>query len=163
MNNNSIYKKWVQYLKSKKLYGKYLFEVGNYLNILEQEEQARKEGNVAALIKLNSRPMTINGCFTRKNAIFNDSVNLTQFLSVFSRYDILFYFGGANYNNWLKEFGNFVESIVSPKIGVGLSRKMTRANTKFTSHYNSEQIDETKWYDRFNKVQMKNYWNIRRR
>lgn len=159
MESGIIYKRWVRYLKEKKLYGRYIFEVGNYIRIVEKEEEERiacsfNPINFYYMHYTSSVKMKLENCFIRKNAKHTEKRNF-EMLFINVSYD--FNLQRLDVYNWYSEFQKFIDLDKTNPTGGKLSRKITRANNKVTS-YRSKQENEAKWYDKFYDKQPINNW-----
>lgn len=159
MENDIIYKQWIRYIKEKKLYGRYIFEIGNYIRAVEKKEEVRtahtfKPIDFYFMYPTSLNKMELESCFIRRNVKHTKKRDLeVLFISV--SYDSNLH--RLNAYDWYSVFRKFIDLNKTNPIGTRLSRKFTRANNKVTS-YRSKQENETKWYDKFYDKQPINNW-----
>ena len=159
MENGIIYKQWIRYIKEKKLYGRYIFEIGNYMRSVEKREEVRtaytfKPIDFYFVYHTSLNKMELESCFIRKNVKYTEKRNF-EMLFINISYDSNLH--RLNAYNWYSVFRKFIDLNKANPIGTRLSRKITRANNKVTS-YRSKQENEAKWYDKFYDKQPINNW-----
>lgn len=165
MKYSEIYIKWTNFLKSKKLYGAFINDVGKL--IVSKNKSQYDASMIDYYIRLDYNLLYKNsGCFTLVSLNLNDESDLrilvNYSLCLVNRTE------GRSLIDWNKVYREYIKFTTQPILGKGLSRKARRANSTNKGrkyHYHDEQeIENIKWYNKFYEINAKNQFkNYRRR
>ena len=172
MEWSETYKKWSNYLKSKKLYGAFIHDVGKIIvsenEIARIQQSKSRDFSLSSYLWIDRNLLYRNsGCFTIKGLNISNENELKS-LIIYNLGGSFFWREKRSTVDWYEVYKEYVKFTTYPTLGKGLSRKARRANSNNKGgkyHYHDEQeIENIKWYNKFYEINAKNQFkNYRRR
>ena len=150
---NDFYKKWVLFLKSKKLYGRYLLDVQSANKIEEERRQIRNEMNINLWFDIPTRPCKKREVYLSNNDHFQKRFSIDSIGSLqWHLWDLSTYFTieeSQFLDNIFKFYKGYLrrEEEAKKKRELPIPRGFRRKKIKTKVKYSEEE--NTPWYNSF--------------